>query len=175
MDAQHLNVKIYASAAPEELGGAIAVFHRWIQENVCEELAIDVADYRHVPCGPGVILICHQANYSLDWGPENRLGLLYNRKARVDGSTEEKLAQAFAAALKACRRLESEPEFAGKLRFDAGDVAVTVNDRMLAPNTDATWKTWRGEIGKFFGAGHTIERTGTAGERFSARVRAGAI
>ena len=60
---QHLNVKIFAQEpASIDLAGAIPVFHRWIQENVCEELLIDVADYRHVPAGPGVLLVGHEAN-----------------------------------------------------------------------------------------------------------------
>jgi len=39
-----------------DLADAIPVFHRWIQEAVLNELVIDVADYRHVPAGPGVML-----------------------------------------------------------------------------------------------------------------------
>ena len=50
-----------------------AVFHQWIRDSVCPEMLIDVADYRHVPAGPGVMLIGHEANYSLD-NRENRLG-----------------------------------------------------------------------------------------------------
>ena len=81
---QHVNVKIFAREAAINLADATPVFHRWIQERVCEEVLIDVADYRHVPDGPGVLLIAHEANYSLDMA-EGRLGLLYNRKAAVGG------------------------------------------------------------------------------------------
>ena len=59
MNVQHVNVKIFAEDPAIELDGAIPVFHRWIQRNVCEELLIDVADYRHVPAGPGVLLVGH--------------------------------------------------------------------------------------------------------------------
>src|SRR5713226_1464167 len=126
VQVQHVNVKIFAEGpaiADLDLAGAIPVFHRWIQQSVCEELLIDVADYRHVPAGPGVLLVGHEANYSLDLS-FNRLGLLYNRKAWGDGSAQDNLLQAFHAALTACQRLEEEPEFRGKLRFSAGDCEV---------------------------------------------------
>ena len=53
MNVQHVNVKIFAQApVMVDLGDAIPVFHRWIQDKVGSELWIDVADYRHVPNGP---------------------------------------------------------------------------------------------------------------------------
>ncbi len=64
---QHVKVKIFAREPVSiDLADAIPVFHSWIQDRVCEELLIDVADYRHVAAGPGVMLIAHEANYSLD-------------------------------------------------------------------------------------------------------------
>jgi hypothetical protein len=131
----HVNVKVFAdSAEPVDIASALPVFHRWICDNVCEELLIDVADYRHIPEGPGVILIGHEANYSLD-NRRGRLGLLYNRKAPMTGSVEEKLVQALQASLAACRRLSEEPEWQGRLCFNAGEIEITINDRLLAPNT----------------------------------------
>src|SRR5262245_46358047 len=126
---QHVRVKIFArEPASIELGDAIGVFHRWIQERVCPELLIDVADYRHVPNGPGVMLIGHEANYSLD-NTKGRLGLLYSRK-QPGGGAQDNLRQAFDAALAACRLLEQEPAFAAKLLFDAGNCEFSVNDRL---------------------------------------------
>src|SRR5437762_11882508 len=113
---QHVRVKIFASEAAVDLGDAIPVFHRWIQDRVCPEMLIDVADYRHVPRGPGVLLIGHEANYSLD-NAKGRLGLLYSRK-QAGGSAQENLSQAWDSAVAACRLLEQEPEVAGKLAFD---------------------------------------------------------
>jgi hypothetical protein len=100
VQVQHVNIKIFAEGPPIELGGAIPVFQRWIQDSVCEELLIDVADYRHVPAGPGVLLVGHEANYSLDLS-FNRLGLLYNRKVRDEGSVQDSLMRSFRAALAA--------------------------------------------------------------------------
>lgn len=175
---QHINVKIFAETPrPVDLAAAIPVFHRWIQENACEELLIDVADYRHVPAGPGVVLVGHEANYSLDQS-FSRLGLLYNRKVPRNGSPQDNLLQAFYAALAACRRLEQEPEFQNRLKFDAGQCEVILNDRLLAPNTDAAWQALRPALAQFFdgfygSAGYTLERLGEPRERFRAGVRAG--
>jgi hypothetical protein len=139
MDIQHFRVKLFAT--PEShprLGDAIPVFHRWIQENRVPEMAIDVSDYEHVPEGPGIILVCHEAIYGLDQG-KGRLGLVYNRRAVLEGSIEDRLRQAVNAAENAAAMLEREPEFAGLLRFDRNAWEVAVNDRALAPNTPATW------------------------------------
>ncbi len=77
---QHVNIKIFADRADIQIGDAVEVFHQWIQEGAAPELLIDVADYKHVPDGPGVMLIGHQANYSLD-ETGGKLGLLFaNRK-----------------------------------------------------------------------------------------------
>ena len=118
---QHVNVKVAAvDAGGFDLTRVIPVFHRWIQDGaLADELAIDVADYRHVPEGPGVILVAHQAIYALDQG-DGTLGLLYDRRAPVDGTPQERLRQAARAALRACRLLEEDAALAGALRFDGG-------------------------------------------------------
>ena len=139
MDIQHFRVKLLAaSESNPRLSDAIGVFHRWIQQNRVPEIAIDVSDYEHVPAGPGVILVCHEAIYGLDQG-QGKLGLVYNRRTVLDGSVENRLRQAVQSVRSAAALLEQEPEFAGNLRFNRNDWEVSVNDRALAPNTDATW------------------------------------
>jgi hypothetical protein len=162
---QHINLKIFI-AEPEalELADAIPVFHQWILDSVCPEMLIDVADYRHVSAGPGVMLIGHEADYSFD-NRENRLGLLYNRKAALDGTFQSRLAQAHGAALDACARLEQEAPFRGKLKFDRNAIEFFVNDRLLAPNNDETWQALRPELEKFFSE-FTIQRQGEPRDLF---------
>lgn len=166
----HINVKIFVDPASEiQLGDAVGVFHGWIKAgDVCPETLIDVAEYLHVPAGPGVLLIGHEANYSLD-NRENRPGLLYNRKTVLEGGLREKLAQAHEAALKACDSLEKAPVFAGKLKFDRNNLEVFVNDRLLAPNTDATWQAVKPELESYF-AGYTVARQGEPRELFRVSV-----
>jgi hypothetical protein len=162
---QHVNLKIFVeSAADVDLADSIAVFHRWIRESVCPEMLIDVADYRHVFGGPGILLIGHEANYSLD-NRDNRLGLLYNRKTVLEGALQSRLEQAHGAALDACARLESDAAFHGKLRFNRNAMEVSVNDRLLAPNTAETFDALRPALEKVF-PGYTIARTGEPRDLF---------
>jgi hypothetical protein len=166
---QHLNVKIFiAQPSQVDLADAIRVFHQWIKDGVCPELLIDVADYLHVPEGPGILLIGHEANYSLD-EREGHPGLLYNRKAALDGDFESRLKQAHAAALAACDRLEKDPEFGGKLKFDRTRIEVFVNDRLLAPNTEETWQALKPELERYFD-GSRVERIGEPRDLFRVSV-----
>jgi hypothetical protein len=150
MDIQHFRVKLFATPdSRPHLGSAIPVFHRWIQEKRVPETMIDVSDYEHVPAGPGIILVCHEAIYGLDQ-EKDRLGLLYSRRTTLDGSDEDRLRQAINAAELAASQLEREPEFARTLRFDRHAWEVVVNDRALAPNNDATWNALAPVIRRVF-------------------------
>jgi hypothetical protein len=139
LDLQCVNVKLFVENSAErlDLEPLIPVFHNWIQDQVFDELLIDVADYRHVPAGPGVMLIGHQANYSVD-NTDDRLGVRYNRKAPLDGSNQDRLAQAARSALNACQKLEGDQRLKGGLRFNGREIELFINDRALAPNSDAT-------------------------------------
>ncbi|MBY0396577.1 MAG: hypothetical protein K2X91_08940, partial [Thermoleophilia bacterium] len=79
-DAVRIGVKLYAedpaAVRPDRF---IPVFHGWIQRGAVPGLLIDVADYAHVPQGPGVMLIGHEADHAIDLG-EGRPGVLYQRK-----------------------------------------------------------------------------------------------
>jgi hypothetical protein len=138
MQLQHVNVKLLVhKPADAGLNPLIPVFHGWIESQNAEELLIDVADYSHVPAGPGVVLIGHEGNYSVD-NTDNRLGVRYNRKAVVDGGNQECLAQATRAALAACSRLEAEARLGGTFRFNGQEIEIFINDRLVAPNNLAT-------------------------------------
>lgn len=150
MEFQHVNVKLLVKNAEEvDLEALVPVFHSWIQNQAGDELLLDVADYRHVSAGPGVVLVGHQGNYSLD-NTGGRLGVLYNCKAALKGTNQDRLIQATQAALTACRRLESEPRLAGKVQFNGHDVEIVINDRLLAPNTLQTQAAADREFRFFF-------------------------
>lgn len=141
MDLQKINVKFFVEKGAEiPLGDFIPVFHRWIQENKLEGLLVDVAEYTHVNQGPGVLLIAHEGNYSLD-EMDGKRGLLYNHKKGSGKKSEDHLKTAFQRALKACVLLEKENEAAGKLRFAANHLQVFLNDRLAAsPNSEGHGK-----------------------------------
>jgi hypothetical protein len=173
MELQHLNVKVF-SANPEaiRLTDFTGIFNGWIQAQANDELLIDVADYAHVHAGPGVLLIGHEANYSID-DTGNRPGLLYNRKAAVNGTIQEKLKQAVTSALSACRRLEKDHA----VTFGGQEIEVIINDRLLAPNTRATFEQLVPDLKTFFGklygdAAYTLEHDPDPRHRFTVKIKA---
>ncbi len=142
IELQHINVKLLLKDSEtldqgRDLDPIIPVFHSWIQQQAFDELLLDVADYRHVQAGPGVLIIGHEADYSLD-NTDNRLGVRYNRKAVLAGTNPDRLAQATLAALVAAESIQSDTRTNGKLYFNGHDIEIFVNDRALAPNTAAT-------------------------------------
>jgi hypothetical protein len=150
MELQHVNVKLGIEKPGEvDLGALIPIFQKWIETPPVEDLLLDVADYQHVHAGPGVVLIGFQGDYSVD-NTDNRLGVRYNRKAPLDGSNQDRLKEAARAALSAFARLETEPRMEGKLRFDGREIEVIINDRLFAPNTDATRKEAGVDLQAFF-------------------------
>lgn len=164
-DFQHVNVKIFARrGSTVQWPSLIPIFHRWIREQALPELLIDVADYGHVPAGPGVMVIGHEANYSVD-NREERLGLLYNRRAALAGSTQDRIRQAYESALAAAKKLEQEPELSGSLRFNEREAEFWVNDRLLAPNTPETYADLAREVSVFlkerFGEASIAEQSDT--------------
>jgi hypothetical protein len=171
MNIQHINIKFYLEN-PEtvKLADFGAVFNTWIQQQRLEELLIDVADYLHVHNGPGIMLIGHEADYSID-NRAGRLGLLYNRKEQLDGTTEDKLAQAARAALFAAQILEQQKG----LKFNGSEVHVIVNDRLLVPNTSETFEAIEPEFKAFFkklfgDAEFTLAHHSDSRERFTVNV-----
>jgi len=169
MQALRLEVKLFAagSTSPRAL---VPLLHRWIQTHRLDEVMVDVADYAHVEGGPGVLLVCHAAHYSiaLEGG---RLALTYSRKRGEDAT----LAGAFRAALVAGRCLEED----AALVFDGGEAVVHVNDRLIAPNTAETFQSARPDLEALAarlwdGAAVDIQHLGDARERFGARLKAAA-
>jgi hypothetical protein len=135
-DAVKIDLKVLATTRSGlQLERAIPVFHRWIQERSLDELMVDVADYTHVPEGPGVVLVCHDAIYSLDQGG-GALGLLYSRRRETHASLgpiaslDDRLASVFRRALVACGKLERERDLTG-LTFPADRFELAINDRRL--------------------------------------------
>jgi hypothetical protein len=175
MDAHKLQLKIFATpeaaraVAPEAL---IPVFHRWIKERLLPELVIDVANYVHVPEGPGVVLIGHGSDYFMDLG-EGRLGLLHNRK-RAGESPASRLGDLARRTLHVAALLEREPALGGKLRFAPGELLFRVNDRLAAPNDDATFAALRPELEalarQLFAGPVELTRVGGPKELFAVRL-----
>lgn len=122
---QRLAVRFPLRTRIEDLGSAITVLHRCIQRGWLEGQLIDIHDYSHVPTGPGVMLIGHDVDYSLE---HDALTLTRKRSADDDAATQlTDLVRMAAVAVEAFA-------YDGILEVDAdlGSATVTLLDRALA-------------------------------------------
>jgi len=117
-----------------DLPAFIPIFHQWIQNQSGDDLLIDVADYKHVPNGPGILLMGHQADYALDM-EQGRPGLMYQRKRLNDSDNiQTELGQMLRQILQRCQWLEDENSFAHPIRFHTNELELTFSDRLNTPN-----------------------------------------
>ena len=150
MNSSKLLVKFYtgdsSDIAPDEI---VPVFHSWIQTRaIRDHLLIDVADYSHVPDGPGVVLVAREANIYLDHF-DGRPGLSYARKLPLAMPFEGQLTVVFHAALEACTLLQEQFT---RIRFRADQATLQINDRLLAPNTPEMFAALRPGLERFLTA-----------------------
>lgn len=134
MTPNRITIKFFIDPENEEpLPDLVPVFHRWIQEDAVPGLLIDVADYRHVPEGPGLLLVGHEVDYGLDYS-HGRAGFLTRRKRLFSGGLAQDLAQTLDWAVTAAQQLRQD---AG-LRLRPDHLAISFPDRLQAPNEPAT-------------------------------------
>jgi len=175
MELQRLGVKLFVEDPSSlEIRSFIPIFHSWIQKQVIEgHLLIDIHDYSHVHKGPGILLVAHEGNFSMDLA-EDRLGLFYYRKQPSKGSLRDHIQTIFRTALEACRLLEQESELAG-IQFKTDEVLVVANDRLFAPNTPETFQQLQPVLTELFeqffeGNEFTVNHRTDPKERFSVTV-----
>ena len=134
MELYRLGIKFFADGGTIELTEFIPIFHEWIQKQIVDgHLLIDVHDYSHMQDGPGILLVAHQGNFSIDSNNDG-MGLLYYRKQPA-----ETLADIVNPAVQGCRLLEDDPRLRGRIRFHLDEAIIVANDRLLAPNTDESF------------------------------------
>jgi hypothetical protein len=134
MELYRLGIKFFAHGGTIELTEFIPIFHEWIQKQIIyNHLLIDVHDYSHMQDGPGILLVAHQGNFSIDSNREG-VGLLYYRKQPT-----ESMADIVNPAVQGCRLLEDDPRLRGRIRFAMDEAIIVANDRLLAPNTNESF------------------------------------
>lgn len=177
MDLQKIGIKFFAGESSNgELVEFIPVFHRWIQNKSLDQVLIDVADYSHIKAGPGIVLVAHEGNYSID-ETGNQRGMVYYSKHEVSGSLEERIKSIAINALKACQLLVQDDATKGKMTFPGNELQIFSNDRLQAPNTEETWSAVEPAINKFLqllfsGQDCLIERERDLKERFQITIKA---
>jgi hypothetical protein len=177
MDLHKFGIKFFAADGEGiDILKLIPIYHRWIQQKALEDLLIDVADYSHVPAGPGVMLIAHEGNYALDETGHER-GVVYYSKQRLTGELPERLAQVARKALQAAELMSTNAELGGALKVPGNRLQFFANDRLAAPNTDAAYAELEPALRAFLdrlyaGARYTLTREVDSKERLSVRVQA---
>lgn len=178
MDLEKVNVKFFvANSEGIPLTAFIDLFHSWVQASDGDYY--DVADYSHMQGGPGILLVSHEANISMD-NTGDRLGLLYSRKQLLGGSIQERLQFVFKTVLEFCLRVENDPALGGRIKFRGDECLFLMNDRLLAPNTKETFCTVKPELealaGTLYGGSEfTLDHNHDPKQRFSVSIKASRV
>ncbi|MDX1620900.1 MAG: rhodanese-like domain-containing protein [Nitriliruptorales bacterium] len=155
MNPQRLSVRFRVEDAPDNLDPAIGLFHRFIQKGAVEGQILDVADYRHVPDGPGVLLVGHDVDYGI-----NRSAFSVLRKRSAQDPTATQLRDALRMGLGAVEAMSYD----GGLRVavDRSRFTVTAVDRNLgaAPEAEAVFRAQvEPVVSELFGPDATVTAT----------------
>ena len=148
MDLQKFGIKLYLNTnVSYKITDFIPIFHNWIQEKlVSDHLLIDVADYSHIPDGPGVMLIAHEGHFSLDQ-ENHKPGIMYMRKTDIDGSFKERFKKVFSSVVQAANLL-CENNINKEINFTTNLFRFIANDRRLADNTKENQSLYQDEVQK---------------------------
>ena len=157
----------------------LPIFQRWIQQHKVPGMLIDVIDYKHVPDGPGVVLVADEADYAYDLG-EGRPGLHYVRKRDLPDSLPAAIRLSFQHALQAARTLEVEAP--GDLVFDFATAKISFLDRMRYRNQPEVFEAVHAQVaeivGEIYGAPVEVTRVNDDPRRLfalRARIAAGQV
>ncbi len=138
LDLQKICVKVLTDAPPApNLDPFIAIFGRWRTETDHPAQWLDLADYAHMPRGPGIMLVGRNANLSFDLGSAAP-GIIYTCKRGLEGAPEARLRAVLRACFEMADRLVAEPEFPHEVQLLTGSLELSFNDRLETPNTPAT-------------------------------------
>jgi rhodanese-related sulfurtransferase len=119
-----LRLTLAITAGPAaDLEPAIGLFHRFIQRSLVEGHLLDVADYRHVPNGPGVLLVGQDVDYGI-----NAHAFTVTMKRRGDDAATQ-FTDAVRMALGTIDAIDADGAL--PCRFDPTQMRVSVADRKL--------------------------------------------
>ena len=172
---QKINVKLLLELPPGfDHDVLLGIFGRW-RLDPGEEI-LDLADYGHVEDGPGCLMLSHRWQFGIDHAG-GVPGLFYATRKGLSGDLAERLAQAIAGFLAKAQRLAAEPTFPRGVVLRCGELEVTLNDRLQAPNTDAMDATVRPALDqvlrRLYGSSDVrVEREKDPSRRLGYRVHA---
>lgn len=144
MRPKRISIKFFcAEDSAGDLSAAIGLFHGFIQNQAVEGLLVDVADYIHVPEGPGVILVGHDIEYALD-STDGRPGLLTTSKRIEAIDLADSVRTTLRRALVAISAIEDDGSIGA--RFDTAAFELRILDRLEGPNDALSYDTAQKEL-----------------------------
>ena len=132
--------KIYSPDPAVPDAHFVPVFHAWIRKRALGSVLLDVADYAHVPEGPGVVLVGHDTTFSLDRS-DGHFGLAAQRRRPFVGDATDGVVVTLQALFTVADALEREVRDAN-LSLNRTRIRIEANDRLRAPNTDEGFKSF---------------------------------
>ena len=146
MNLERFCVKFLARPEPTiNEDGFIEIFQEWIRDHKLPGTLIDIADYRHVPEGPGMMLITHEVNYAMDHA-FGQFGLYAQRKLSSEPTHKERIVGLVKSTATFGALLEADQRVAGKLSLEGGSFYYMSNDRLNAPNTEAAFDALKPDL-----------------------------
>lgn len=147
MDLERFCIKFLARPGHADVDEAsfIPIFHEWIRLKSLPGTLIDVADYRHVPNGPGIMLISHEINYAMEHGG-GQFGVSAQRKLGTGSTQQERIVDLAKCLALFGSLLEADGRLAGSLQLEGGAFLYQANDRLHAPNTAEVFATLKPDL-----------------------------
>lgn len=136
-DVTRIYAKIFSPEPSVRDEHFVPIFHRWIRGRMLGGVLIDVADYTHVPEGPGVMLVGHEVTFSLDRA-DGRFGLAAQRRRPFEGDAVDGIVATLESLFAAAAALERDAPDVG-LALDRTRLRIELNDRLRGPNSDAAF------------------------------------
>lgn len=145
MEIERFCLKFLARSAQVDEAGFIPIFHEWIRLKKLPGTLIDVADYRHVPEGPGIMLISHEINFAMEHGGGN-FGLSAQRKLGDGATHHEAIVNLAKRTALFGSLLETDARMQGKLHLEGARFLYHANDRLRAPNTEDAFQAIKPDL-----------------------------
>lgn len=145
MVVERFCLKFHAHPGQVDEAAFIPIFHEWIRLKTIPGALIDVADYRHVPEGPGIMLISHEINYAMEHGG-GKFGLSAQRKLGSGATHEERIVDLAKRLALFGSLLEADGRLEGQLRLEGGTFTYVANDRLQLPNTNEAFAALKPEL-----------------------------
>ncbi len=130
------SVKLFFQDGRKDPTRFVPIFHHWIQRSALPLTLIDVADYSHVVRGPGVLLVAHEGQLSID-EEGGKQGLQYDQKRGTFTSEAQSFRSALLTALTAAERLVDDEDAVEGLDFARDRFVVKLKDKLAASVTDS--------------------------------------